>query len=103
MAAIACDAKLRGDNTSGMRGVSYDRKRKQYRAYCRWNGKFYSLGWFDDVLDAGAAAYEFRTAHFPAHYEKLSCSRCDEKPVDSLGLCKSCYMKQRRREGHYHG
>ncbi len=50
-------------NKTGFRGVRWDAKQKQYRAMCQVDGVRHELGYFDDVLDAGCAASDFRLKH----------------------------------------
>lgn len=51
---------LKGNNKTGFKGVSWDASRKKYRAAMMIDGRMYHLGYFDDVLDAGIAASDFR-------------------------------------------
>jgi len=48
----ALKAKLHKGNTSGHKGVTYDKQRKKWRAYIGFKGKQISLGYFDNVEDA---------------------------------------------------
>jgi AP2 domain. len=48
---------MRGDNTSGVKGVCFDKAHQRYMAYIKVNGRFKNLGRFTDINDA-AAAYE---------------------------------------------
>ncbi len=54
---------LRANNQTGYKGVSYDPKRKRYRAYAMMGGYQQHLGYFSDVHDAGIAASDFRLQH----------------------------------------
>ena len=49
--------KMRSDNKSGYKGVSWNKQMQKWHAQCRYLGKNYRLGYFDDVLDA-AKAYQ---------------------------------------------
>lgn len=48
----AFNAKLHRGNTSGRKGVTYNERRKKWRAYIGFKGKQISLGYYDDVQDA---------------------------------------------------
>jgi hypothetical protein len=50
------NAKLRSDNTSGFKGVSWDKKARKWRAHIQVNGRLRSLGTFD-APDIAHAAY----------------------------------------------
>ena len=54
---------LKSTNKTGFAGVSWDARQGKWRACHRLNGKTIHLGCFDDVLDAGIAASDFRLAH----------------------------------------
>lgn len=47
--------KIFSSNTSGVRGVSFSKKRQKYVAYICFKGKLYNLGFFDKLEDAAAA------------------------------------------------
>lgn len=42
-------------NTSGVKGVCWDKGRCKWRAYIKLNGRLIHLGMFEDILDAAAA------------------------------------------------
>ena len=48
--------KLSAANTSGFRGVSFDKSKGKYRADVRHDGKILYLGYFDTPEEAGAVA-----------------------------------------------
>lgn len=48
------NSSIRSDNTSGVIGVSWDRKSGKWHAYIQVAGKRINLGWFDDLEDAVA-------------------------------------------------
>ena len=50
-------------NATGFQGVSYNRQLKKYEASCTIRGKKIYLDVWDDVLDAGIAACDYRLAH----------------------------------------
>lgn len=52
-------------NTSGHRGVVWDRAHGAWRAGAQLNGRQYFLGLFDDAALAGAAAAAWRAEHMP--------------------------------------
>jgi hypothetical protein len=60
------NAKRRSTNTSGYKGVSYDKKLKKYRAYITINGKLLRLG---DYLTAQEAANAYNAAAIEYHSE----------------------------------
>lgn len=47
-------------NTSGVKGVSWDRKKRKWRAQCTVAGKQYHQGYFKNLVDAESAAKLFR-------------------------------------------
>ncbi len=49
------NAKIRSNNTSGFKGVSYNKKMKRYGAAIRVNGRQRTIGFFDTPEDAHAA------------------------------------------------
>lgn len=51
-------------NTSGYRGVSWDKEKGKWRVQIRLNGKVKRLGRFDDIKDAARAYNDAATAHF---------------------------------------
>ena len=48
----SCNSKKRSDNTSGVKGVSWDSSRRKWRARIEINGKTKLIGRFDDIQDA---------------------------------------------------
>jgi len=48
----ALKAKTSSRNTSGHKGVTYDKQRKKWRSYIGFKGKQISLGYFDNIEDA---------------------------------------------------
>lgn len=53
-------------NTSGFRGVHWDKERGKWRAYIIKNGKNMNLGRFDDILEA-AKAYKKANKFYNLH------------------------------------
>ena len=57
--------RLAVNNTSGRRGVAWDRSRGKWLAYARLDGRQHNLGRYDDVDEAAATAARFRAEHMP--------------------------------------
>ncbi len=53
----------KGNNTSGIPGVSWHKQRQKWCAQASIDGKHHHLGLFDSIADAEAAAKSFRSAH----------------------------------------
>lgn len=51
---------LRKTNTTGHKGVSFNKKRNKYECYCCVDGKRYKLGYFDNLSDAVNTVMKFR-------------------------------------------
>jgi len=51
--------------TSAHRGVSWDKRKRKWRADVRLNGRQASLGYFDDEQKAADVARAYRLAHLP--------------------------------------
>jgi AP2 domain len=47
--------KKQKNNTSGYKGVSWDKRRNKWQVYIKINGKQKHLGYYDDIEDAKAA------------------------------------------------
>lgn len=56
---------LRSDNTSGYRGVSWDKRNGKWRASAMLNRRCRNLGRFVRLSDAIQATVEFRRIHMP--------------------------------------
>ena len=56
--------KLRGDNTSGFRGVCFDKRRNSWVAKVEHHGKQFNLGYFDTAESASDAAKKKRAELF---------------------------------------
>lgn len=54
-------------SSSKYRGVSWNKQKQKWYAYCRLNGKMISLGWFapDKEDEAARVASEYRAKHMP--------------------------------------
>jgi hypothetical protein len=48
------------NNTSGIKGVSWKKDKKKWKAYCGLNGKQYHFGYFDNIEDAKKAVMKGR-------------------------------------------
>lgn len=55
----------RGYGSSVHRGVSWDKRRRMWRAYAKLDGRQYGLGHFDDEMAARDAAVAWRAEHMP--------------------------------------
>ena len=58
------NSKRRSDNTSGYKGVGWNKKSKKYAAYIRVNKKNIHLGFFDDPVIAAQRYDEMAAEHF---------------------------------------
>lgn len=50
-------------NTSGYKGVSWDKEKKKFEAYHKMYGKRYHLGYYDDPKEANSVVVAFREKH----------------------------------------
>ena len=55
------NSKKRNNNKSGIKGVSWDKKSKKWRASCSVNYKQYNLGCFSSLEEAKNVVVQFRT------------------------------------------
>ena len=60
----AANARLAVNNSSGVKGVSFDRWTGRWIAYAHVEGKMRNLGRFDNQADAARASYEARRKAF---------------------------------------
>lgn len=51
--------RINSNNTSGYKGVSYEKSQKKYSSKIMWNGVKYFLGWFKSPVEAATAYNEF--------------------------------------------
>lgn len=65
------NAKMFAHNTSGVRGVSWRKERRKYRAHIKVRGKYRHLGYFDDLAEAKAAYAAAAYQHF-GEYARVS-------------------------------
>lgn len=63
--------KLRKDNTSGLKGATWDKNKKKWFAQIRTNRKRMHLGYFNNVLDA-AIAYDRAAEKYHGEYAKTN-------------------------------
>lgn len=55
---------LLSNNTSGYKGVTWDKSRGKYQAYAWFQDKKYYLGRFDSILDAAKVVDDFNKKYF---------------------------------------
>ncbi len=67
------------NSTSGVKGVSWDLRKKKWRAQCTVNGKQYHQGYFVNIADAECAANKFREQHH-GHFAQ-TCSGNQKRPL----------------------
>jgi hypothetical protein len=58
------NTRLRKNNTSGVKGVTWDRSKKKWQAQITINCKPCNLGRFDDINDAAEAYHKAAQKHF---------------------------------------
>lgn len=66
----AQNQRLTLKNSSGYRGVSWRAEARKWYAYATIDRKMISLGFFDDVHEAGRVALEFRKKHYKSFIER---------------------------------
>ena len=64
------NTKLRSDNSTGYKGVSFSKRERKYRAYITY-GKQISLGYFDSPIDA-AKAYDKAAKYYFGEFARLN-------------------------------
>ena len=64
--------KLQASNKSGFRGVSWSNQKKKWRVQINHHGKQYTIGLFNDLLEAAAAAKAGRDLLFTHHHTEYS-------------------------------
>lgn len=57
------NAKIRRDNSSGIKGVGWAKRVNKWCAYCTVNKKQHHLGFFDDIKEAEKVVKKFRELH----------------------------------------
>ena len=70
--ALISKTTLNSNNTSGFRGVSYDKTRKKWRAYIRLQYKTINLGRFKSYEQAVKARLEAENKYYKPIIEKYS-------------------------------
>lgn len=63
---------LQVNNTSGFRGVSYDKRYKKFRAYICHNWHNKTIGFFETALEASNAAKHARDRMFTHHHTEYA-------------------------------
>lgn len=59
--------RLHARNTSGYRGVFWDKRKQKWMARAKLSGHQYFIGYYDTVEQAGNAAHEWRLLHMPGY------------------------------------
>lgn len=54
-------------NTSGYRGVFWDKAKQKWQARAKLNGRQHFIGYFESAADAGVAAHKWRLKHMPGY------------------------------------
>ena len=67
---LIASKKLRTDNKSGIRGVSWDKTRHKWVAQLRFQGKNHNLGRYDNIADAKTAREKAEEKYFKPAIEK---------------------------------
>lgn len=57
------NAAIHSNNTTGFKGVSFNRGKGEYQAYCSVDKKFYRLGYFATAIEASEAREHFAKSH----------------------------------------
>lgn len=47
-----CNTKIRRDNSSGYKGITFDKRTNKWRAFIHFNKKTFRLGRFSNIMDA---------------------------------------------------
>ena len=55
-----CNKRVRSDSFSGVKGITFDKRRNKYQARVTWEGKTHWAGHYDTVEEAVAAVTELR-------------------------------------------
>lgn len=55
-----CNTKIRRDNSSGYKGITFDKQTNKWRAFIHFNKKTFRLGRFSDILEAVYAVKQKR-------------------------------------------
>jgi hypothetical protein len=57
------NSKLPITNTSGFKGVYWDKRTDKWVASCSFGSKHYTIGYYTTIIDAAVAVKEFREEH----------------------------------------
>lgn len=66
-----CNKRKYKNNTSGVKGVSWDNDALKWRARIRVNGKLIGLGRFDDIMDA-SDAYDVASPKYHGEFGRIN-------------------------------
>ena len=56
----SCNTKLRADNKSGIKGISWSKRSKKWHAYLNINNKRKNIGFFKDIFEAEKQVIYYR-------------------------------------------
>lgn len=70
----------RSDNTSGFKGIYWDKKANKYQAQITINGKTTTLGLFDQAIDAA----RHRVAYISQHRDRWNCLGTNQEAIDII-------------------
>ena len=70
--------RMNKNNTSGYKGVSFEKLQGKYSSRIRWNGRSYFLGWYTNALDAAIQYNKFIDDNQTKHTKNI---------IEELQLC----------------
>ena len=65
------NTKVRSDNTTGYKGVSFSKSKNKYRSYINKDGHYYHLGYFNTKEEA-ALTYNQKAISLFGEYARLN-------------------------------
>ena len=74
--------KIPTNNTSGVKGVSWNKQKQKWEAYINFKGKKYRLGFYKELSDAAAARKEAEEKYHDAFVEWYEKTYGKEKGMD---------------------
>jgi len=74
---------LRKDNSSGYKGVCFDKRSKKYISYINANGKRRYLGYYDDKFSA-AMAYDLAAERLHGKFAKFNLNKEEQNENDEV-------------------